>query len=348
MPSVLVVARHGAYALELRRAGLVVLEAEDLDSAAAPELVACVIDAVGSDAPAPPAWERLEPMLAAHGAPPVVAVVSHRLPRWLEPLVPRAVLVSAPISGRVLVQHVTAAIGRFAESIRPAPARDGDLIDLALAPAQVIDLVEGMDREAAMGVRQPAMPVMPGPQRSAPAGVPATHDLSMPLRMARVDEVVDRLVECLPKVRSLRTLGEGLAATLAEHLAADVAVLVSRTPDSSWSVLAGSGLRSIEWRPVPRDPPVLALLDGRRPILRVESSDDVRQSVVGLPCASRQHLLIARYPTTDVLVTAGREDPSFTADDVRTLGRLLQCESGWDDALMMCRLAERMVPYLDS
>jgi hypothetical protein len=135
---------------------------------------------------------------------------------------------------------------------------------------------------------------------------------------------------------------------LADQLDGDVAVLVSRKPDAPWSVLAGVNLRPLEWRPVPRDPQVLSLLSAKRPILRVEASDDVRQSAADLPCASRSHLLVARHPAVDVLVIAGREQGSFTRDDVRTLGQLLEGTGGWDDALTLCALAERLLPYLDA
>jgi hypothetical protein len=67
-----------------------------------------------------------------------------------------------------------------------------------------------------------------------------------------------------------------------------------------------------------------------------------------LPCSSRNHLLIARHPAVDVLVVAGREHGSFTRDDVRTLGRLLETTGGFPDALMLCALAERLLPYLDT
>lgn len=353
-PTVLVVARHGGYALELRRAGLVVVEDDDVDDTVWPQVAACVIDAVGAEAPAPVSWSRLEPMLTADGAPPVVAVVSHRPPRWLTSLTSSAVLVSAPISGRVLVQHVATAIARSTTVVLPAMGHHEEVIDLSIeeepvgAPvvAPVIDLVDDLDREPVGVHRSEALPL---PVQSRPThGDGGAHGLSVPLRMARVGEVAARLVECLPTVRTLRVIGDELAVAVAEQLSADVAVLLTRSRDAPWSVIAGEGLRPLEWRPVPRDPPVLALLDARRPILRIESSDDVRQQAVDLPCASRRHLVVARYPTIDVVVTAGRDDPTFVADDVRALGRLLQRERGWDDALMMCELAESLLPYLDT
>jgi hypothetical protein len=343
--AVLVVARHGGYALELRRAGLVVIEAAGLDvSTLAEPLSACVVDAVGKDTSAPVGWDRLVPMLTVDGAPPVVAVVSQHPPEWLEPLA-RAVLVSAPISGRQLVDTVTAAVGPSTPLREPARPPDDAVIDLGLAPAEVIELVDAMDREAARAVRQP---VPAAPRRTAAADVPAPRGPAIPLRMARVGEVAGRLVDCLRGLPTLRDLCEDLADLLDEQLGADVAVLVSRNPDAAWSVLAGVGLRPLEWKPVPRDPQVLSLLDAKRPILRIEASDDVRQSAGDLPCASRNHLLIARHPAVDVLVVVGREQGSFTHDEVRTLGRLLERMDGLDDALTLCALAERLLPYLDS
>jgi hypothetical protein len=224
------------------------------------------------------------------------------------------------------------------------------IIDLAAGEPTVIDLadrlVDDVDR-AAVAVHRSA--TWPLPEQSRPSrGSGTPHGLSVTLRMARVGEVVDRLGECLVAVRTLRAIGTDLAAAVAEQISADVAVLLARGQEGAWSVLAGVGLRPLEWRPVPRDPPVLAMLDARRPILRIESSDDVRQQAADLPCASRLHLLVARHPTVDIVVTAGRDAPTFATDDVRTLGRLLQRERGWDDALMMCHLAESLLTYLDT
>lgn len=344
MPPVLVVARRGGYALELRRAGLVVVEPEDLDGEVH-ELDACVIDAVGAYAPEPPSWAVVEPVLRAEGAPPVVVVVSHRLPAWLRSLASSAVLVSAPLSGRVLVQHVTTAIARSTAAVPPPGGREQHVIDLSSGDAAAVGLLGKVQREAVGGHRPAALPV-PSQSRSGREDGGA-HGLSVPLRMARLGEVADRLAECLVTRRTLQAIGESLAVAVSEQLAADVAVLLSRRPGLPWSVIAGVGLRSLEWRPVPREPAVLELLDARRPILKVESSDDVRQQAADLPCASRCHLLVARYPTIDVVVTVGRDASAFVADDVRTLGRLLQIERGWDDALMLCDLAESLLPYLD-
>jgi len=348
--AVLVVSRHGAYALELRRAGLAVVEAAGLDVTALTEpLSACVIDAVASDTPPPAGWDRLLPVLRADDAPPVLAVVSKQPPEWLVPLGTRVLLVSAPISGRELAARVTASLSGCAVPTGPPVERDrlpdDDVPGPDPAPARVVDLTDEMDRDAALAVRRS---VAVGRQRSGATETLAPRGLSMPLRMARLGEVVDRLVDCLHGVTTLRAACEDLADLVDEQLGADVAVLVSRKPDAPWAVLAGVGLRPLEWRPVPRDPEVLALLSAKRPILRVEVSDDVRQSAADLPCASRSHLLIARHPAVDVLVVAGRERSSFTRDDVRTLGQLLEGTAGWDDALTLCALAERLLPYLDA
>lgn len=344
--SVLVVARHGGYALELRRAGMDVVEPDDLDEDARDQLAACVIDAVGGYAPEPPSWAAIEPMLLGTGAPPVVAVVSHRLPAWLTPLASSAVLVSAPISGRVLVQHVVTAIARSSSDGLPANGRAHQVIDLTADDDVDIRLVDQMQRDVVGTHRSALLPVPE--QARAGHGDGAAHGLSVPLRLARLGEVVDRLAECLLATRTVRAIGDELAVAVAGQLSADVAVLLSRRPDAPWSVLAGVGLRPLEWRPVPRDLPVLALLDARRPILKVESSDDVRQQAADLPCVSRRHLLVARYPTTDVVVTVGRDAPAFATDDVQALGRLLQSERGWEDALTLCDLAESLLPYLDT
>lgn len=343
---VLVLARHGSYALELRRAGLVVVEPGDLGGDGSSLLAACVVEAVGPGAPEPVGWARIQPMLSAQGGPPVVAVVSYPPPSWLASLTPLAVLVSAPISGRVLVQHVTTAIARTSAVVPPALGHEQRVIDLTTADELVLDVADRASPEPAARQAR-ADPHLPE-QGRAHRRDRASPSLSVPLRMARLRELVDRLGECLATTRSLRDVGEALAATVSEQLSADVAILVGRRPDAPWTVVAGVGLRSLEWRPVPREPPVLGLLDARRPILRVDSSDDIRQQAAGLPCVSRRHVILARYPTTDVVLTVGRDDPTFTSDDVRTLGQALQHESGWDDALLVCDLAESLLPYLDT
>jgi hypothetical protein len=174
---------------------------------------------------------------------------------------------------------------------------------------------------------------------------------SAPLHMASLDELADRLLVHLHRSRSLREVGAELAVAVADRLQADVGVLASAVDGAGWVVVAGVGLRDVEWRPLRDDPLVLGLLDAGHPILRVDASDDVRAVVAALPCARREHLLVGRHPAVPVLLVAGRDRPPFARDDVRALGRLLSEDGGLSaaltDSLTLRALAAALAGHLD-
>jgi hypothetical protein len=334
---VLVVERHGLHALQLRRAGLNVIEPaagdEEPDRAAV-----CVVDAVSGTAPDPGVWGRAVDALRADPQLALLVVVPDELPSWLAEFADRATSLTAPISGEALAARVIDEVsGRSA------------VVDLGLTSERIVDLAGDLDREADEavaarsadgGAQRAAARVVLAPTRRASRG-----SVSVPLVLANLDELVSHLLTVLVVVPTVHEVAERMAAALASRLGADVAVLVRDVDATSWGVLGGVGLRPLEWRALADDPPLLALLGERRPILLVRSSDDVRQSAAGLPCASRQHLLVGRCAGTDVVVTVGRDDPALTSTDVRVLGRVLEEVDGLADALVLRDLAVRMQPY---
>ncbi len=350
---VLVVERHGLHALELRRAGLTVVELLAADEGPADRAGACVVDAVSGTAPDPRTWARVVEALRADPLMVLLAVVAGELPSWLGEFADRAVRVPAPISGPALADRVVAEVG----------VRDV-VVDLGLTSERIIDLVVDLDREAE-GALAPAAPAAATTATATTtataataAGAPGDTDrpralpralprgsVSVPLGLANLPELATRLLTALAVTPPLREVAEQVAEALGARLHADVAVLVRDVDAPSWTVVAGVGLRALEWRGLAADPPLLDLLGARRPILLVRSSDDVRQAAAGLPCAGREHLLVGRCSGLDVVVTAGRDEPPMTQDDVRVLGRLLDDDAALVDALALRELAVRMRPY---
>jgi hypothetical protein len=316
--------------MQLRRAGLDVIDLPDADGSARVSPAVCVVDAVGADAPDPRMWGQVVEALRADPDVVLLAVVSGQLPPWLAEFAERALRVGAPISGHALAERIGAEL-----------ASEDLPLDLGLTSERIIDLVDDLDQEAAAASVQDR----PTPAPHSPA-LTARGAGSVPLGLANLDELAGALLATLPAVPTLHDLAGQAAERLAGALEADVAVMVRDLDACSWAVVAGVGLRPLEWRPQSGDPPLLDLLDARRPILLVRSSDDVRQAAAGLPCASREHLLVGRCTGLDVAVTVGRDEPPMTAADVRALGRELD-DTGLGDALLLRALAVRLQAYAE-
>lgn len=335
---VLVVERHGLNALHLRRAGLDVVELGGESGTTLTGVRVCVVDAVG---PVPPDARVRERVLEALDRDPdvvLLVLVSGPLPSWLADLAERPVLLRAPVSGPALAARVTAALAAAPVVGAPVPA-DEPVLDLGLSREAIIDLAGDAGAE-------------PPPRSVAVATAPvrrwsgATRGSgSVPLALTSVEELVAHLRGVLRASSTLTLVGEELAARVAGALGADVAVLVPDVEGTAWSVVAGVGLRAGEWRPLVALPPLVERLQDGRPILRVSGSADVRGSAAGLPCAGREHLLVGRCTDVDVVVTAGRDEPPLSRDDVRALGRLLADGSAFADALLLRDLAVDLGPY---
>lgn len=121
--------------------------------------------------------------------------------------------------------------------------------------------------------------------------------------------------------RSVTEVAEDLAGALSARLSSDVAVLVRH--GGSWRVVAGVGLRPLEWRDLDELPGAMSVLSADRPTLTIGDSDDMRGQLAGVPLA--RHLSLVMSLQEDVLVLLGRELP-FRKPDVRTMLKLVAGE----------------------
>lgn len=148
------------------------------------------------------------------------------------------------------------------------------------------------------------------------------------------DEAVDLLHQAHDRLRrspSLRLVIDAVVDRLAGGCGSDVA-LMRRDDEGSWHVVAGSGLRTLEVRPLATTPPVLARLDADSPVLTIAQTDTIRGELAGLPLSRHRSLLVLRYPE-ELVTVLGRPDP-FEQPDVELVTSLLSAalphlERGW-------------------
>lgn len=266
------------------------------------------------------------------------------------------VLVISPHMPRALALR---AAGATVDHRQSAPDAATDPFDCA-----VIDLAEpGAAAEALARLRQadPQLPVVllsPHPTLAALDGVtvvlpPASGEdilAAIPRRDGATAMVVTPTVapEAGPvgrrrepspsdvaalatRARSVSAVAEDLAAALADRLDSDVAVLFRR--GARWRVIAGRGLRPLEWRDVEELPAAMALLTPDHPTLSVGDSDDLRSQLIGAPLA--RHLSVLMTRTEDLVVVLGREHP-YRKADVQTLVTAVRDER--DDLTTACEL----------
>lgn len=121
--------------------------------------------------------------------------------------------------------------------------------------------------------------------------------------------------------RSVSAVAEDLAAAVADRLDSDVAVLFRR--GARWRVIAGRGLRALEWRDIDELPAAMALLTTAHPTLSVSDSDDLRSQLIGAPLA--RHLSVLMTRAEDLVVVLGREH-AYRKADVQTLVQAVRAE----------------------
>ncbi|MFZ5869253.1 MAG: hypothetical protein ACOYXW_01775 [Actinomycetota bacterium] len=138
--------------------------------------------------------------------------------------------------------------------------------------------------------------------------------------------------------RSLTAIAQDLAAGLAGRLGSDVAVLFCR--GTVWRVVAGQGLRPLEWRDLEELPPAMALLTDDHPTLSVGNSDDLRSQLIGAPLARHHSVLLTR--ADDVIVALGRER-AYGKAEVKAVREALRTErDGLATARELLRLADAL------
>ncbi len=176
---------------------------------------------------------------------------------------------------------------------------------------------------------------------------PARHDPGTPHEPGTLHdpEAVDALQQAHDRLRRTSPLRDVLDAVvdgLANGTGSDVALLRGGD-ESGWHVVAGSGLRTLEVRPLTALPPLLARLDEDSPVLTVAETDTVRGELAGLPLSRHRSLLVLRHPARLVTVL-GRPQP-YDQSDVDLVTRLMSAalpylDRGWRTESLLLSLVD--------
>lgn len=208
----------------------------------------------------------------------------------------------------------------------------------------VLPPASGEDILSALPTREPVTVPVPEPRPAveAPADEAARSPSSPKVEAVQQHRGDAGHVATLARTaRSLTAVAQDLAAELATRLVSDAAVLFRR--GSRWRVVAGQGLRPLEWRDLEELPAAMGLLTGEHPTLTVGDSDDLRSQLIGAPLARHHSVLMTR--ADDLIVVLGR-DRAYGKADVHTLLRALRAER--DDvatARELLRLADALEPH---
>lgn len=314
-PRILVISPHMPRALALRAAGAAVDYMRSASEVVTEPFDCAVIDLVDPAAAA----EALARLREADPELPVVLLSPHPSLAALDGVN----VVLPPASG----DEILAAIPRRPPAAVSLPEpravserrKEPDaLADAAAARPSTVVTATLVPVESSVQ-REPA--VLPAPEpvvKPEPVWIdpPAVEQTGRPQHA--LPEDVAALARAAP---SLSALAEDLAAQLAERLDSDVAVLFRR--GSGWRVIAGQGLRPLEWRDLEELPEAMALLTAAHPTLSVGDSDDLRSQLIGVPLA--RHLSVLMTRAEDLIVALGRER-AYGKADVQTLVKAVRAE----------------------
>jgi hypothetical protein len=159
----------------------------------------------------------------------------------------------------------------------------------------------------------PTVISLPEPAATVPRRGRHRHD-SPPERNARqLSQAPDPLALAVQTPPVMELL-DSVAGQLSRMCSSDVAILLQR--QQVWRVVAGRGLRPLEWRDLEVLPQALEMLTVRQPVLLVGDSDSARSGLLGAPL-SRHRSMLLMMATGPMLVVLGREHP-YGRDDVQT------------------------------
>lgn len=324
-PRILFISPHMPRALALRAAGATVDYMRSVPEMVTDRLDGAVID-VADPADAAEALARLREadpglpvvLLSSHPSLAAVEGVSVVLP----PASGEEILSALPRRGPAAAKVPEPRGMREPFGVSDAPA------EAAAARASTVTLAPTVTHEPAVApslepvFAPPARPVAPVSLPPMTESEPLPIDPPMVERTSRRRQSAPEDVAALARgARPVSALAEDLATHLAARLDSDVAVLLRR--GSHWRVIAGEGLRPLEWRDLEELPEAMALLTDSHPTLSVGDSDDLRGQLIGVPLARHLSVLLTR--NEDLLVALGRERP-YRKADVQTLLKAVRAE----------------------
>ena len=150
--------------------------------------------------------------------------------------------------------------------------------------------------------------------------------------LVNATDIVGTVRQAIGSHQPLPAVAEGLCSHLTVQPGGDVAVLELRS--TGVHVLAGVGLRPLEWRDLDEPPDVLTRLSGQHPAIVVSDTDALRSGLGMLPLGRHRAVLIARSPEPGCLVVVLGREAGFSKTDVRTVlhqltGAVLVAASIW-------------------
>lgn len=293
--TVAVLCRQPTFLMQLRHAGLDIVEARDVDHLAtlAKDAVLVVIDLTRAD-----------------GRRGLVA----RISTTVDPRLP-LVLISADT-----VDLAILGAGREVHVVVP-PLRAEDVVScvervlLEHRTARLDELLPARPSDpTASSVASPSPPQAVTSPRARPLIAPAQPSSPPPPPPWPV--LAQVLLDQVAGLPSVRAVAQRLAEEVAEECTSDVAVLVHE-PGEGWIVVGGVGLRSLEWgQQVEEDHWLVRVGRDRGPGLHVPDTDAVRADLVGAPLASRRHMSRLVSRGGDFMVCIGWSDPLPPGDRV--------------------------------
>jgi hypothetical protein len=322
-PVVAVMSRQAQLIVQLRQAGVDVVEAKDLDRLAdvTREAAVAVLDLTSSE-----------------GRRGAVA----RISTTVDPAVPLVLISPDEVdlailgSGREVhvvvpplhTEDVIACVERILlhrESSTVHAVRTPRAEHLAQGPP--VGTVE-RNLEVLAAASKPTRTVSPAPGPPVP-----------PPRLRPWPALAAEFLDRVAGVGSVGDTAQALAADAAQACSADVAVLV-RASETAWVVEGGIGLRGFEWgQRLDDDHWLVRAARDRGPTLSVSDTDGCRAELVGAPLASRRRLLRTIAKSGRFLVCAGWDGDPRPAAVTLLAAAVSRHENALEDAILLRRVA---------
>jgi hypothetical protein len=345
--TIAVMSHHATFALQMRQAGLDVLESRDVDELAG---LARTVDVVVVD------------LVAIDGRRGLVA----RLSTSIDPAVP-VVLISADdvdlallgparsvhvVVPPVRADDVVTCVRRILSESGPLRSefsllRPEPVAAQVAAGQPIVTPLHG--REARKAGRRGGRAGL-SPALSAKRGADRVVDLTRAGSSTSVSwrPLADQLADAVRGIAALPAAAQGLALDVAGTCGADVAVVV-RDADGSWRVEGGVGLRPFEWGQVMADDDWLVAASREKfPSLLIADTEAVRGDLLGAPLASRHQVVRTHASRSDFLVCAGWSDQNDVKDRVPlVVAAVKRHESQLADAIDLRRFVGTLVQQVD-
>jgi hypothetical protein len=240
---------------------------------------------------------------------------------------PPAAEVAGPITEPIVIPVVSEGRPPAAEAPAPLPLPPPAAVVAGRAP-------DAPGRKSSPRVRRRAVPTPPPADGTA---------LPWPA-LAR------QLLDQVASLPSLAQLAQRLAAEVAAESGLDVAVLVQDPQDGCWDVVGGAGLRTLEWgQRIDEAHWLVVTGQDRGPGLHVPDTDRVRSDLVGAPLASRAQLVRVQARSRQFIICAGWSSGDAVGATVmlRLSAAVNRYEQAFTDVLLLRGVAAELGSVVD-